>query len=206
MKYISKKRQMKEFIVSLFYNVEFFNGSVTTLAGPQLQRVVNLANNLEPESINIYETCPKTFEKQVKDKYQYFKNQDNINLHFDDLLNAPVTEFIDADLMKTFKTDGKIIEHLFNKQRKLDAQQKVFVGTISLRKVNINDVHNWLTTLLNKVDKSIKITNNIEYKDSNGSLVYLKKIKTIYSSKIETFDLFHYSDKEGPMLTFRIIY
>lgn len=206
MHYTDKKRQMKEFIVSLFYNVPFFNGSVTTLAGPQLKRVIDLANNLEPDTINIYETCPKTFEKQVKDKYQYFKNQDNINLNFNDLLNAPVTEFIDADLMKTFKTDGKIIENLFNKQRKLDAQQRVFIGTISLRKVNIVDVHNWLINLLRKVDKSIDITNNIEYTDSNGSLVYLKKYKTIYSSLIESFDLFHYSDKEGPMLTFRIVY
>lgn len=204
MHYKSKKRQMKEFITSLFYDVEFFSGSVTTLAGPDLVRVVNSFKKLEPDTIHVYETCPKTFEKQVKDKYKHFDGDDDIVLHFDDLSNAPVTEFIDADLMKTFKTDGEIIEDLFKRQMKLDAQRKVFIGTLSLRKTPRADVFNWLNDLL--LDLDCFVTDEIEYTNSEGPLIFLQKHVTIVPSSIDSFEAFTYSDKEGSMFTFRIIY
>ena len=208
MHYKSKQRQMKEFITSLFYtDVPFFRGSVTTLAGPQLRRVVDLFKHLEPDAINVYETCPRTFEKQVKDKYTYYPD-DNINLHFDDVLNAPVTEFIDADLMSTFKSDGKIIEKLFKRQVKMQhAQTKVFVGTVSLRTTPRVDVIDWLNQLVLLVDKEALVDKEeIEYKKSEGPLIFLQKHKTLHSSKIEAFEAFTYSDREGLMFTFRIIY
>jgi hypothetical protein len=204
MHYKSKKRQMKEFITSLFYDVEFFSGSVTTLAGPDLVRVVNSFKKLEPDTIHVYETCPKTFEKQVKDKYKHFDGDDDIILHFDNLSNAPVTEFIDADLMKTFKTDGEIIEDLFKRQMKLDAQRKVFIGTLSLRKTPRADVFNWLNDLLLGLD--CFVTDEIEYTNSEGPLIFLQKHVTIVPSSIDSFEAFTYSDKEGSMFTFRIIY
>jgi hypothetical protein len=204
MHYKSKKRQMKEFITSLFYDVEFFSGSVTTLAGPDLVRVVNSFKKLEPDNIHVYETCPKTFEKQVKDKYKHFNGDDDIVLHFDNLSNAPVTEFIDADLMKTFKTDGEIIEDLFKRQMKLDAQRKVFIGTLSLRKTPRADVLEWLNDLLPGLD--CFVTDEIEYTNSEGPLIFLQKHVTIVPSSIDSFEVFTYSDKEGSMFTFRIIY
>ena len=195
---------MKEFITSLFYDVEFFSGSVTTLAGPDLVRVVNSFKQLEPDTIHVYETCPKTFEKQVKDKYKHFDGDDDIVLHFDNLSNAPVTEFIDADLMKTFKTDGEIIEDLFIRQMKLDAQTKVFIGTLSLRKTPRRDVFDWLNNLL--LDLNCVITDKIEYINSEGNLTFVQKHVTQIPSYIHAFDAFTYSDKEGLMFTFRIIY
>jgi hypothetical protein len=204
MHYKSKKRQMKEFITSLFYDVEFFSGSVTTLAGPDLVRVVNSFKKLEPDTIHVYETCPRTFEKQVKDKYKHFNGDDDIVLHFDNLSNAPVTELIDADLMKTFKTDGEIIEELFKRQLKLDAQRKVFIGTLSLRKTPRADVFNWLNDLLSGLD--CFVTDEIEYTNSEGSLLFVQKHVTIVPSSVHAFDAFTYSDKEGIMFTFRIIY
>jgi len=204
MHYKDKKRQMKEFITSLFYDVEFFSGSVTTLAGPDLIRVVNSFKKIEPDTIHVYETCPKTFEKQVKDKYKHFNGDDDIVLHFDNLSNAPVTELIDADLMKTFKTDGEIIEELFKRQLKLDAQRKVFIGTLSLRKTPRADVFNWLNDLLSGLD--CFVTDEIEYTNSEGSLLFVQKHVTIVPSSVHAFDAFTYSDKEGIMFTFRIIY
>jgi hypothetical protein len=204
MHYKNKKRQMKEFITSLFYDVEFFSGSVTTLAGPDLVRVVNSFKKLEPDTIHVYETCPKTFEKQVKDKYKHFNGDDDIVLHFDDLSNAPITEFIDADLMRTFKTDGEIIEELFTRQMKLDAQRKVFIGTLSLRKTPRTDVFNWLNDLLSDID--CFITDKIEYTNSEGNLLFVQKHVTVIDSKVHSFEAFTYSDREGLMFTFRIIY
>jgi hypothetical protein len=195
---------MKEFITSLFYDVEFFSGSVTTLAGPDLVRVVDSFKKLEPDTIHVYETCPRTFEKQVKDKYKHFNGDDDIVLHFDNLSNAPVTELIDADLMKTFKTDGEIIEELFKRQLKLDAQRKVFIGTLSLRKTPRADVFNWLNDLLSGLD--CFVTDEIEYTNSEGSLLFVQKHVTIVPSSVYAFDAFTYSDKEGIMFTFRIIY
>lgn len=204
MHYKSKKRQMKEFITSLFYDVEFFSGSVTTLAGPDLVRVVNSFKKLEPDTIHVYETCPKTFEKQVKDKYKHFNGDDDIVLHFDNLSNAPVTEFIDADLMKTFKTDGEIIEELFKRQLKLDAQRKVFIGTLSLRKTPRAEVFEWLNNLLPGLD--CFVTDEIEYTNSEGPLLFVQKHVTIVPSSIHSFEAFTYSDREGLMFTFRIVY
>ena len=195
---------MKEFITSLFYDVEFFSGSVTTLAGPDLVRVVNSFKKLEPDTIHVYETCPKTFEKQVKDKYKHFNGDDDIVLHFDNLSNAPVTEFIDADLMKTFKTDGEIIEELFKRQLKLDAQRKVFIGTLSLRKTPRAEVFEWLNNLLPGLD--CFVTDEIEYTNSEGPLLFVQKHVTIVPSSIHSFEAFTYSDREGLMFTFRIIY
>jgi len=204
MHYKDKKRQMKEFITSLFYDVEFFSGSVTTLAGPDLIRVVNSFKKLEPDTIHVYETCPKTFEKQVKDKYKHFDGDDDIVLHFDNLSNAPVTEFIDADLMKTFKTDGEIIEELLTRQMKLDAQRKVFIGTLSLRKTPRADVFNWLNDLISDLD--CFVTDEIEYTNSQGNLLFVQKHVTEQTSKVHSFEAFTYSDREGLMFTFRIIY
>lgn len=204
MHYKSKKRQMKEFITSLFYDVEFFSGSITTLAGPDLVRVVNSFKKLEPDTIHVYETCPKIFEKQVKDKYKHFDGDDDIVLHFDNLSNAPVTEFIDADLMKTFKTDGEIIEDLFKRQMKLDAQTKVFIGTLSLRKTPRADVFDWLNNLISDLD--CFVTDEIEYINSEGNLTFVQKHVTVIHSYVHSFEAFTYSDKEGLMFTFRIIY
>lgn len=204
MHYKSKKRQMKEFITSLFYDVEFFSGSVTTLAGPDLIRVVNSFKKLEPDTIHVYETCPRVFEKQVKDKYKHFNGDDDIVLHFDNLSNAPVTEFIDADLMKTFKTDGEIIEELFKRQLKLDAQRKVFIGTLSLRKTPRADVFNWLNSLL--LDLDCFVTDEIEYVNSEGPLLFVQKHVTVVPSSVHSFEAFTYSDREGLMFTFRIVY
>lgn len=207
MHYKDKKRQMKEFITSLFYDVEFFSGSVTTLAGPDLIRVVNSFKKLEPDTIHVYETCPKTFEKQVKDKYKHFNGDDDIVLHFDNLSNAPVTEFIDADLMKTFKTDGEIIEELFTRQMELDAQRKVFIGTLSLRKTPRVDVFKWLNNLVAQLGREeLFITDEIEYINSEGPLLFVQKHVTVIPSSIHAFDAFTYSDREGLMFTFRIIY
>lgn len=208
MHYKTKQRQMKEFITSLFYtDVPFFAGSITTLAGPQLRRVVELFKHLEPDAINVYETCPRTFEKQVKDKYKYYPDED-INLHFDDVLNSPATEFIDADLMRTFKSDGRVIEKLFKRQLKMQhTQTRVFVGTVSLRKTPRTDVIDWLNALVSLVDENANVHyDDIEYSKSEGHLVFLKKHKTQHSSKIERLEAFTYSDREGLMFTFRIIY
>jgi hypothetical protein len=204
MNYKSKKRQMKEFITSLFYDVGFFTGSVTTLAGPDLVRVVNSFKKLEPDTINVYETCPRTFEKQVKDKYKYFNGDDDIVLHFDNISNAPVTEMIDADLMKTFKTDGEIIEQLLKRQMKLNAPRKVFIGTLSLRKTPRTEVFNWLNNLL--ADLDCIVSDEIEYTNSEGSLLFVQKHRTVVDSSVYAFEAFTYSDKEGLMFTFRIIY
>lgn len=208
MHYKTKQRQMKEFITSLFYtDVPFFRGSVTTLAGSQLQRVVELFKHLDPDSINVYETCPRVFEKQVRDKYRHYPDED-INLHFDSIENAPVTEFIDADLMSTFKSDGKIIEELFKRQINMQhTQTKVFVGTVSLRTTPRADVIDWLNNLVSLVDKDAFVDKEeIEYAKTEGSLIFLRKHKTQHSSNIEALDAFTYSDKEGLMFTFRIIY
>ena len=109
--------------------------------------------------------------------------------------------------MKTFKTDGEIIEELFTRQMELDAQRKVFIGTISLRKTPRADVFKWLNNLVAQLGREeLFITDEIEYINSEGPLLFVQKHVTVIPSSIHAFDAFTYSDREGLMFTFRIIY
>ena len=114
MGYTNKDRAYKSFIVSFFYDVRNFKGSVSSLAGPQLKRVVDIIDKLNPNYINIYENCPATFDKQLKDKKKYFDSKENLLLNFESLEESEIVEFIDADLMKTYRSDGLIIKSLLS--------------------------------------------------------------------------------------------
>tara|TARA_R110000850_G_scaffold208818_1_gene334872 strand:- start:102 stop:719 length:618 start_codon:yes stop_codon:yes gene_type:complete len=205
MAFTDKVRMYKSFIVSYFYDLRNFSGSITTLAGPQLKRVVDIADRLNPDYINVYEICPRTYEKQIKDKQKHYDKRDDITLNFESLENADITEFIDADLMKTYITDGKIIESLFKKQLKIESDgDKVFVGTLSLRGTTKVKAFIWLENLVKPIGKA-KITDDIIYKQCQGKNEWMRKYNVTTDSNIN-LDLFTYNDKEGIMLTFRIIY
>ena len=94
---------------------------------------------------------------------------------------------------------------MIKKQLKIESDgDKVFVGTLSLRGTTKVKAFIWLENLVKPIGKA-KITDDIIYKQCQGKNEWMRKYNVTTDSNIN-LDLFTYNDKEGIMLTFRIIY
>ena len=208
--YSTKKRLYKESIVDSFYNCHI-NGPVivTALTGPNFDRIAQLAySSLQPIEINSYEVDKQTFEKQCFQLQHTL--DDNIaeicNLYLQDINKCIVSNFMDIDLMGTILTQGNTIRQLLEQQSYLEGT-KVFIGTFAIRKAGLEPTLNYIRNTVGLLLKSrVYISKNNVEKQSSGPLLFKHKHETIVTKRIQRLDVYHYSDKEGCMVTFRIIY
>lgn len=208
--YSTKKKLYKESIVDSFYNCHI-NGPVivTSLTGPNFDRIAQLAySSLQPIEINSYEVDKQIFEKQCFQLQHTL--DDNIaeicNLYLQDINKCIVSNFMDIDLMGTILTQGNIIRQLLEQQSYLEGT-KVFIGTFAIRRAGLEPTLNYIRNTVGLLLKSrVYIDKNNVEKQSSGPLLFKHKHETIVTKRIQRLDVYHYSDKEGCMVTFRIIY
>lgn len=206
--YSTKKRHYKESIVDSFYNVEIPEPiSVTTLAGPGFDRIVNLAFTLNPIEINTYEIDETTYKLQLLQKRKRLEKEvaDITNVYLKDINGCKITNFMDIDLMGTVLTQGNTIKNLLEQQSNLEGT-KVFIGTFSIRLTGLDSTINYIKSLISLTLKNRVYINGKHTRESIGKLEYCQRYNTYFKGRISSFDLYHYSDKEGPMVTFRIVY
>ena len=208
--YAVKVRKNKESIVESFYTCNL-NGPaiVTTLAGPRLYAIAKLAHeNLDAIEINSYEIDEKTFNSQVEDLQQLpLEIADKVNLYLNNISRAIVSNFMDIDLMGTVLTQGDTIRTLLEQQSYLEGL-KCFIGTFSLRNSGgIDSTARYIDSIISLILKSnVSHTKDLIAKNTQGGFSYLQEYKTIFNKRVKDYRFITYSDQEGPMVTFRIIY
>ena len=108
--------------------------------------------------------------------------------------------------MRTYKKDGVILNLLLDKQTKIKSNNKIFIATLSYRQVGLNNTLKFIENLISKIDE-VRIFNNYTSYFSQGKLTWLREYKVSYNkNKIKLFKIYTYSDKQGPMITFKIKY
>lgn len=208
--FASKTRLFKESIVDSFYNCPMEGPViVTTLAGPHFDRIAELAyHKLNPIEINSYEINEQTFEKQVFQLQNVVPKYvaDISNLFLQDINKCIVSNFMDIDLMGTLLTQGNTIRQLLEQQSYLEGT-KVFIGTFALRQSGLNNTLNYIRNFIGLILKSrVFIDSEPNNIISNGRFEYCRTHGTTVKERVESLDVYHYADAEGPMVTFRIIY
>ena len=208
--YAVKERRYKESIVDSFYHVDMDRPAIVTmLAGPRFDELSLLAyQQLNPLEINSYEINEETYEKQC------FQLQNIVTpdigeistLYLQDVAKCIVSNFMDIDLMGTILTQGNTIRQLLEQQSMLMGT-KVFIGTFSVRGKNLESTLNWIQNTIGLILKSrVYVDKTQRVKEHFGRAEYKHKLKTYRNGRIESFIVYSYSDKEGPMVTFRIVY
>jgi len=206
-----KERKYKESIVDSFYTANIDMPVIATiLAGPRFDELATLAyNRLKPIEINSYEIDEAVFERQC------FQLQNLVSpevaeistLYLQDVNKCFVSNFMDIDLMGTILTQGNTIRQLLEQQSEL-LGTKVFIGTFSVR--NSGGLESTLNYIQNVIGLTLKsrvyIDKTQREKEHLGRAEYKHKFKTSTRGRIKDFIVYSYSDKEGPMVTFRIVY
>lgn len=207
--YLVKERPYKESIVEAFYNLSIEGPVVvTTLAGPDFERVIMLANEkLAPIEINSYEIEDSIYNSQIA-QHSFLPQEvrDITNVYNLNIDLAPVSNFIDVDLMGTVLTQFKIMQNLLNQQKYLSGD-KCFIGTFSLRPVGLQDTLNQIRNLISlALNSRVQIRAETVFTSNERKFSYCNKQIAKYMNRIITLDVFHYSDGTGPMVTFRLFY
>lgn len=211
--YAIKEREFKESIVDSFYTCPQFKESepviVTTLAGPRFDELAILASRkLKAIEINSYEIDEETFALQTLQLNNLLMPEVAAisTLHLQDVNKCFVSNFMDIDLMGTILTQGNTIRQLLEQQSYLEGT-KAFIGTFSIRRVGLASTVRFIENLINIVLNSRVYADRDDLiKHSSGRLQYKHKLKTYVNNRVDSFLLYHYSDKEGAMVTFRIVY
>lgn len=207
--YLAKARMYKESIVDSFYNCSL--GSpviVTTLAGPDFDRIINLAEkSLNPIEINSYEVDEGVFNSQLAQLYFLDEEvQDKTNVFHQDVNRCIVSNFMDIDLMGTVLSQQGTVRNLLNQQRHLTGN-KCFIGTFSVRVVGCVSTLRTIRNILSLALRSeVEIASTFVERESDGKFVYKNKYKVAFNKRIKQLDVYSYADAEGPMVTFRVIY
>lgn len=206
-------RDYKDSIVEKFYNWEgddTFPTITTILTGPNFDKLANLAyNSLNPIEINSYEIDKTTYQQQV-DQFDMMSNPEvkNISkLHLQDVNKCIVSNFMDIDLMGTILTQGNTIRQLLEQQSYLEGE-KCFIGTFSIRGKDLDSTFDYIQSTVGLILKSTLTINKSKLIEDNssGKLLYNKSYEVKTTKRILEFDIHQYSDKQGPMVTFRLIY
>lgn len=129
----------------LFNQVGSFPSSAVALLGPnpkpylkRLRKVIGTHR-----TIHNYELNPQTFQE----------HHTNIKTTVGDVFYATPQRFMDLDLMRTYKTEGYLLRHLFEQQKVKFPERKVFMFTLSMRGTKIDDIRNFLSELLQSTVK-----------------------------------------------------
>lgn len=207
--YVVKERLFKESIVESFYNC-YLGGPVivTTLAGPDFERIILLAyNKLNPLEINSYELEESIYNSQVA-QHSFLPEEiaEITNVYHNNVSRAIVSNFMDIDLMSSVISQGKIVSSLLEQQESLKGL-KCFIGTFSVRVTGVEKTFKYIRNIIGLVLKSrVEINEKEILFESKGKFNYLKQYSSIISGRITELNIFHYSDKGSPMVTFRLIY
>lgn len=208
--YAVKTRKYKESIVDSFYTATMDRPVIATiLAGPRFNELATLAyERLDAIEINCYEIDGPTYEQQV------FELQNVVapeiakisTLYLQDVNKCIVSNFMDIDLMGTILTQGNTIRQLLEQQSYLMGT-KVFIGTFSIRRAGLDATINYIQNIIGLTLKSrVYIDKSQRVKESMGRLEFKHKLKASGSGRIQSVLVYQYSDKEGVMVTFRIVY
>jgi hypothetical protein len=138
--------------------------------------------------------------------------------------NAPMTNFIDADLMGAATyTTGQVIRSTFIKQSENVIGNKGFIFTTCLRRSGLEEsINGWLrNTILPIIGcdvKKIDLTNKERltiHKESRISSNHQNNVNHVFKfnnieinnpGRLEHISLYNYADDGGPMLTGLIVY
>ena len=206
------KREVKESIVDSFYNCHIDTPViVTTLAGPNFDRIASLAyKSLNPIEINSYEIDPVIFKQQQfhLDFSLSEEVADICKIYFQDINKCFVSNFMDIDLMGTILTQGNTVRQLLEQQSYLEGT-KAFIGTFSVRLTGVQTTLSYIRNIIGLILKStihIDMNPSCELKATGLHKPYKYNYKSTVSKRVESLNVYHYYDQAGPMVTFRIIY
>jgi hypothetical protein len=147
------------------------------------------------------------YEREAKSarmlEKKYAKNN-NVTVTCKNVISAHAEQFMDIDLMRTYKTQAILLKTLFDRQRKA-YENAIFNFSFSFSHINENKLWNTLGDCLsNLTGKKIRVLKEtpICIDDNNKKFIY--EFKTSKSSyKIFAY---YYADKGGPMVSISIQY
>ena len=206
--YINVVREHKFFIQDIFYTFkDFSTKSAVVLAGPDYERVMELCTRFVEQNVNSYELEYDTWRDQMVFAAYNLHKPVLMPVHTN-VMHADTANFMDIDLMRSFVNDGKIIEGLLSRQIDEVEGKRVFIGTLSLmaRQYKKEDTFTWLEETLSMIG-NCKIFNRSDIdSDATGKGRYRVRYNVLHDDNFKRVDVFTYSDGQGPMMTFKIVY
>ncbi|MDB4286365.1 hypothetical protein N9933_03600, partial [bacterium] len=150
--YKTKSRPAKDFIREYYVSTENIHlredNSCTILGGPNFKQSIDRLIGFD--HVFSYENTAEIFQQQVRINTRYYLKRDDISLIFGDILHAPPTNYMDIDLMLSYKKTGKIIKKLLNSQMELGGT-KCFITTLSIRGAALEETLKWFFSLLEPI-------------------------------------------------------